>query len=151
METLSRGEHREFWKVPQHMTFKMAQVWVPKPTKIQNMSAHLDKKKTPDVAITFDVELPIVVTKNWKVASYVEGYHVYKRVWTPIFNEVLQTRREPENQTDKYAVCILKDGKVIGHLEKGSNGHLAKTISASYKVSPRLSAALDYRKAGKPC
>ena len=43
----------------------MAQVWVPKPTKIQGMSADLEK--TPDVAIAFDVELPIIVTKNWEV------------------------------------------------------------------------------------
>ena len=104
----------------------MVQVWVPKPTKIQRMSANLEK--TPDVAIAFDVELPIVVTKNWEVASYVKGYHVYKRVWTPISNEVLQTRKEPENPTDKYAVCVLKDGKVVGHLKKGSNGRSAKAI-----------------------
>ena len=53
---------------------------------------------------------------------------MYKRMWTPISNEVLQTRREPENPTDKYAVCVLKDGKVVGHLKKGSNGGFAKTI-----------------------
>ena len=106
----------------------MAQIWVPKPTKIQGISADLVLEKTPDVAIAFDVELPIVVTKNWEVASYVKGYHVYKRVWTPISNEVLQTRREPENPADKYAVCVLKDGKVVGHLKKGSNGRFAETI-----------------------
>ena len=89
------------------------------------MSADLEK--TPDVAIAFDVGLPIVVTKNWEVASYVKGYyHVYKRVWTPISNEVLQTRREPENPTDKYAVRALKDGKVVGHFKKGSNGRYTK-------------------------
>ena len=58
----------------------------------------------------------------------VKGYQVYKRVWTPISNEVLQTRREPENPTDKYAVYVLKDGKVVGHLKKGSNGRFAKII-----------------------
>ena len=58
----------------------MAQVWVPKPTKIQGMSMSADLEKTPDVAIAFDVELPIIVTKNWEVASYGNGYHVYKRV-----------------------------------------------------------------------
>ena len=90
------------------------------------MSADLEK--TPDVAIAFDVELPIVVTNNWEVASYVKGYHVYKRVWTTISNEVLQICREPENPTNKYAACVLKDGKVIGHLKKGSNRRFAKTI-----------------------
>ena len=90
----------------------------PKPTKIQGMSADLEK--TPDIAIAFDVELPIVAAKNREVASYVKGVqNVYKRVWTPVSDEVLQTRREPENPTDKCAVCILKDGKMVGHFEKG--------------------------------
>ena len=53
---------------------------------------------------------------------------MYKRVWTPICNEVLQTRKEPENSRDKYAVCVLKDGKVVGHLKKGSNGRFERTI-----------------------
>ena len=133
-----------------YMTYKMAQAWVPKPTKIQGMSADLEK--TPDIAIAFDVELPIVVTKNWEVASYVKGYHVYKRVWTPISNEVLQTRREPENPTDKYAVCILKDGKVVGHLKKGSNGRFAKTIFYFLRSDTYAKCCVkEYRKAGKLC
>ena len=118
----------------------MAQVWVPKPTKIQGMSADLET--TPDVAIAFDVELPIVVTKNWEAASYVKGYRVYTRVWTPISNEVLQTRREPENPTDKYVLCVLKDGKVVGHLKRAVMDALQKQVSTSCEVTPMLSAAL---------
>ena len=53
---------------------------------------------------------------------------MYKRVWIPISNEVWQTRREPENPTGEYAVCVLKGSKVVGHLKKGSNGRFAKTI-----------------------
>ena len=87
-----------------------------------------DFEKTTDVAIAFDVDLPIVVTKDREIASYVKGYHVHKRLWTPISNELLQTRGEPKNPTDKYVVCVLKDGKVAGHLKKGSNGRFAKTI-----------------------
>ena len=51
----------------------MVQVWVPKPTKIQGMSADLEK--TPDVAIALDVELPIVVTKNWKIICTIDCGH----------------------------------------------------------------------------
>ena len=108
--------------------------------KIQGMSTDLEK--APDVAIAFDVELPIVVTKNWEVASYVKGYQVYERVWTPISNEVFQTRREPENPTDKYAVCLLKDGEVVEHLKGAAMDVLQKQLSFSYEVTPMLSAAL---------
>ena len=105
-------------------------------------------KKTPDVAIAFDVELPIVVTKNGEVASYLKGYHVYKRVRTPISNKVVQTRREPGNPTDKYAVCVLKDGKVVGHLKKGSNGRFAKTIF--YFLPSDTYAKCCVKNTGKP-
>ena len=67
---------------------------------------------------------------------------MYTRVWTPIFNEVLQTRGEPENPTDKYAVCVLKDGKVVGHLKRAAMDALQKQVSTSYEVTPMLSAAL---------
>ena len=40
----------------------------------------------------------------------------------------IENPRTQENPTDKYAVCVLKDGKLVGHLKKGSNGGFAKTI-----------------------
>ena len=81
----------------------MAQVWVPKPTKVQGMPADLEK--TPDVAIAFD-------RCNKELGSCILRQRLSReRVWTPISNKVLQTRREPENPTDKYAVCVLKDAK----------------------------------------
>ena len=36
---------------------------------------------------------------------------------------------EPKNTVDKYAVCIQKSGKFVGHLKKGTTGRFAKTIS----------------------
>ena len=35
---------------------------------------------------------------------------------------------EPENPKDKYAVCIEKNGNVVGHLPKGKYGRFSKTI-----------------------
>ena len=101
----------------------MVQVWVPNPTKTQRMSADLEK--TPDVAIAFDVELPIVVTKNWEGLKAIT---CTKECGHQSLMKLLQTRREPENPTDKYVVCVLKDGKVVGHLKKGGNGGFTKTI-----------------------
>ena len=42
--------------------------------------------------------------------------------------ERLQVRREPENIVDKFAVCVEKDDRVVGHLKKGDSGKFAKTI-----------------------
>ena len=37
---------------------------------------------------------------------------VYKNVWAAIFNKVVETRMEPENPTEKFAVCVLKEGHI---------------------------------------
>ena len=34
---------------------------------------------------------------------------------TLILRENLSTRPEPKNETDKYAVAVAKDARVIGH------------------------------------
>ena len=75
-----------------------------------------------------DEEMPIVVTVNFDVDSYVKGYHEYKSIWTPKIGEKLQTKREPENLVDKYAVCVKKNHKIVGHLPLGRNGKFAKTV-----------------------
>ena len=69
-------------------------------------------------------------------------------MWTPISNEVLQTRREPENPTDKYAACVLEDGKVVGNLKKGSNGRFAKIIF--YFLRSNTCAKCCVKITGKP-
>ena len=38
--------------------------------------------------------------------------------WTPILEENLSTRPEPENKIDKYVVAVTKDARLIGHLKK---------------------------------
>ena len=48
--------------------------------------------------------------------SYVTGHHVYKDIWTPTLSEKLSTATETENHHDKYAVKVLKENEVIGHV-----------------------------------
>ena len=43
-------------------------------------------------------------------------------------SRVLDTTMEPENPTDKCAVCIEKNGNVVGHLPKGKYRRFSKTI-----------------------
>ena len=48
--------------------------------------------------------------------------------WMPMLNEVLETKRKPNNPMDKYAVTVVKNDETIGHLRKGPNGKYAKTV-----------------------
>ena len=52
-------------------------------------------------------------------SSVVRGHHVYKSIWTPFLEEVLQAETEEGNEEDRYAVAILKDsGVVVGHVPR---------------------------------
>ena len=58
------------------------------------------------------------VMEENEVACCVRGYHVYKTVWAAAVGEVLICRREPTNSADRYAVAVLKEETIIGHLPR---------------------------------
>ena len=73
-------------------------------------------------------ELPIVTTNSFETVFNVKGYRVYKGIWVPKIGETLSTEREPGNPKDKYAVCVKKNGCILGHLPLGKTSNFAKTI-----------------------
>lgn len=48
----------------------------------------------------------------------VRGYHVYKEIWTAVLGETLPCVRETSNEKDRYAVAVIKDSNIVGHLPK---------------------------------
>ena len=47
----------------------------------------------------------------------------------PKVGEILDTRMEPENREDKYAVAVIdRESSIVGHLPKGTSGKYAKTV-----------------------
>jgi len=49
----------------------------------------------------------------------VRGFHVYQIVWRPVIGEELPCEREEENDTDRYAVAIMKPSVgVVGHVPR---------------------------------
>ena len=47
----------------------------------------------------------------------------------PTVGEILDTRMEPENREDKYAVAVIDgESRIVGHLPKGTSGKYAKTV-----------------------
>ena len=41
--------------------------------------------------------------------------HVYCNVWTPVVNEVLTLKREPDNHVSVHTVALTRDGEIAGH------------------------------------
>ena len=60
--------------------------------------------------------------------SYVTGYHVYKNCWIPVKGEMLKAVTKPKNKEDKFAVVVMKDDYLVGHLSKENPGWFAKII-----------------------
>ena len=85
----------------------------------------MDVKITPQEIVTQN-ELQINLLKAF--TSYVMGYHVSKDRWTPVKNEILKVVVQPKNQEDKFAVAIMKDDCLVGHLPKEKTGKFAKII-----------------------
>ena len=74
--------------------------------------------------------------------SYVKGHHLYKDTWTTEIGESLDAQIEPNSPVDKYAMCIRKSGKVVGHLKKGETGQFAKPIFFFLNGNPYLKAKI---------
>ena len=53
----------------------------------------------------------------YEMESCVQGYHVYKDIWPAMIGDLL-CEREPFNVVDRYAVAVLKDDTIVGHIPK---------------------------------
>ena len=45
-------------------------------------------------------------------------YHVYKDIWATVYGEELPCETEAGNRVDAFAVAVMKDGTVVGHIPK---------------------------------
>ena len=52
------------------------------------------------------------------VDSCIRGHHVFKDVWTPTVGEQLSCQRETGNNKDRYAVAVLRDHTIVGHVPR---------------------------------
>ena len=74
---------------------------------------------TLHIACCFVVDMasePTVEASCYEWSSYIRGYHDYQSVWTPSLGEMLQLKVEPTNPYDDFAVSIVKEGVVVGHV-----------------------------------
>ena len=78
----------------------------------------------------------------------VRGYHVYQAIWTAAIGEELLCEREPTNAVDRYAVAVVRNSTIIGHLPRRISkicslflrrgGSICCTVSGSRRYSADL-------------
>ena len=66
-------------------------------------------------------DIPITIDESWvthNLNSYVRGYHAYMNIWNNplIGDDGLVCVKEGGNNFDQYAVAIVKEGNVVGHV-----------------------------------
>ena len=55
---------------------------------------------------------------SFLVEMVVRGCHAYKEIWAAVYDEELPCEREAGNRVDAFAMAIMKDGMVVGHIPK---------------------------------
>ena len=55
---------------------------------------------------------------QFEFSELITGHHVYKNVWTPFIGEKLECEREHDNEQDKFAVKVVKEDAVVGHVPR---------------------------------
>ena len=53
---------------------------------------------------------------SFSTESIICGYHEYKSIWAAAFSELLSCEREIGNSHYPFAVGVIKEGSVVGHI-----------------------------------
>ena len=91
---------------------------------------------------------------QYETSSCIRGFHVYKSTWVSVLDEVLMCQRERGNSRDRYAVSILKNQAVKGHLPlKISSLFMKRNGVIKCKVTGTQRYSIDLQQGGMeiPC
>ena len=56
--------------------------------------------------------------ETYEVPSCIRGHHVYRDIWSPTIGEELMCKRETTNDKDRYAVAVMRESTVMGHVPR---------------------------------
>ena len=75
-----------------------------------------------------DILIPIIKERQPNFKSFVMGFHEYRKIWEPKSNEILEVKLDPINKMGKFAVAVIKNKRIIGHLPLSKTRRFSKTI-----------------------
>ena len=55
---------------------------------------------------------------SYRMESFIQGFHIYKEVWTPFIGERLGCAREKSNREDPFAVAMKRGTETVGHVPR---------------------------------
>ena len=98
-----------------------------------------------------ETELIFIKQKQYDLDSFVRGYHAFMDIWTlKVGDENFCLKSESENRHDKFAVAILLEERIAGHVPKNLSKIFHQLMKISYcnigcKVTgKRVNRGADY-------
>ena len=68
----------------------------------------------------------------------VRGYHIYKEEWEAAVDEELKCEREKNNVKDPYAVAVVRENVIVGHLPQKISRISALFLKRQGKISCKV-------------
>lgn len=95
-----------------------------------------------------DLEIPIVLEKEFTAACCIRGYHIYSWTgWTANIGSILTVKQEIRPGAlveDQYAIAICSDGQTIGHVPKFLSKLTYFFIKSGGELSVRVTGERRY-------
>ena len=82
--------------------------------------------------------------ETFQKESCVRGYHRYRELWDAVVGEELGCQRERGNATDMYAVAVIKDSTIVGHLPRKISKICALFIRRGGAIHCRVTGRRKY-------
>ena len=55
---------------------------------------------------------------SYRMESYIQGFYIYKEVWTPFIGERFGCTRERSNREDPFAFAMKRGTETVGHVPR---------------------------------
>ena len=79
--------------------------------------------------------------EEFQFSSYITGYYHYRHLWTPQIDEELTCIHEVDNIYDEFAIAILKDGLIVGHVPRQISEQFCKLLMGGGCVQVKIIGA----------
>ena len=75
---------------------------------------------------------------EYQLQRCVRGYHIYKEEWEAAVGEELKCEREKNNAKDPYAVAVVRENVIVGHLPRKISRISALFLKRQGKISCKV-------------
>ena len=74
--------------------------------------------------------------------SFIRGYHIYYRYWTPMLGDVVRCIAEPNNKHDPTAVATVRDNYICGHVPRELSYIFTKFLSSRGTIHAKVTGGI---------